>query len=519
MPLPRNGMTWPPPALADLLPTLGQWAAWYSGSPDDLRRAYDTGRGAAAFDRTSQYRGGVVGAVARFFWGAPVGDLTKPQTRLHVPIAADLCQTSADLLFAEPPTIGSDDQQTGDRLEELADDGLHSALAEAAEVAAALGGVYLKVAWDREVTSTPFLTSVHADGAWPEFRYGRLVAVTFWHVVRVDGQRIWRHLERHELAPSGNGVILHGLYEGTDQTLGTAVPLTEHPSTSRLAELVTDGNMIDTLTPGLGAVYVPNQRPQRRWRTHPLGQNLGRSDLDGVEQLMDALDETYSSWMRDLRLGKARILASESVLENLGPGRGAVFDSDQEVFSPLRVLTSRESSGLPIEAVQFEIRYEEHRATAQQLTEDILRSTGYSAQTFGEVQDGQAVTATEVHARDRRSLNTRDRKLRHWRPGTRAALRKLLAVDRAVFGTNVDPDSVSVEFAEGSQESPEALARTAELLRRAEAASTRTLVAMAHPDWDDTDVDDETGRILAESGRAVPDLAGPLPDDITLEQA
>lgn len=511
MPLPTGG-AWPPPALADLLPALDQWSAWYSGEPEALQAAYRGQQAAPKFDRVSQYRGGLTGAASRLFWGRPTGDLTKPQTRLHVPIAADLCQTSADLLFAEPPTVTVDDSGTQDRLELLVEQGLHSALAEGAEVGAALGGVYLRVTWDVTVAPAPFLTVVHADGAAPEFRYGRLVAVTFWHVVKTDGQQVWRHLERHELAPDGTGLILHGLYQGGAGELGHAVPLTEDPSTAPLALLVTDGNVISTQSPGLAVEYVPNQRPQRRWRTHPLGRNLGRSDLDGVEPLMDALDETYSSWMRDLRLGKGRILASESVLDNLGPGRGAAFDVDQEVFSPLRVLTSRESSGLPIEQVQFAIRVEEHARTAQQLTEDILRSVGYSVQTFGETQEGAAVTATEVHARERRSYNTRDRKLRHWKPAARASIAKLLRVDQAVFGTQVNLDGLDVAFAEGVQDSPEALARTAEHLRRAEAASTRTLVGMIHPDLEPTELDAEVARILAETGRAVPDL-GPLPDD------
>jgi A118 family predicted phage portal protein len=514
VPLPTGGGAWPPPQIAELLPSLNQWSAWFSGSAADLTKAYSDQRTGQTFDRTSQYRGGLVGAAARMFWGRPIGDLTKPQTRLHVPIAADLCQTSADLLFATPPTISSSDDTTQQRLAVLVDDGLHSQMAEAAEVSAALGGVYLRVSWDAQLLDRPFLTSVHADGAVPEFRYGRLVAVTFWHVVKVEGQRTWRHLERHELDSVGNGLILHGLYQGGAGELGRPVDLATVDATAPLAQLVDAGGAISTHCPGLAVEYVPNQRPQRRWRTHPLGRNFGRSDLDGVEPLMDALDETYSSWMRDLRLGKARILASESVLENLGPGRGAAFDSDQEIFSPLRVLTSRESSGLPIEAVQFEIRYAEHQATAQQLTEDILRSVGYSVQTFGETQDGGAggTTATEVHARERRSYNTRDRKLRHWRPGAHRIVSKLLAVDRAIFGSQVQPDSIEVEFSESVQESVEAVARTAELLRRAEAASTRTLVGMVNPDLEPKQLEEEVARICAEAGRAVPDVVeGPMP--------
>jgi hypothetical protein len=138
-------------------------------------------------------------------------------------------------------------------------------------------------------------------------------------------------------------------------------------------------------------------------------------------------------------------------------------------------------------------------------------------QTFGETQDGGAgggVTATEVHARERRSYNTRDRKLRHWRPGSHRIVSKLLAADRAVFGSPATPDGLEVQFSESVQDSAEALARTAELLRRAEAASTRTLVGLVNPDLEPEQIDEEVARIQAESGRAVPDVAPDgLPDD------
>jgi hypothetical protein len=178
------------------------------------------------------------------------------------------------------------------------------------------------------------------------------------------------------------------------------------------------------------------------------------------------------------------------------------------------VLARGESNGLPIEQVQFAIRVTEHAATAQQLTEDILRSAGYSAQTFGEQEGGGQATATEINARDRRSENTRDRKMRHWGPAARQIVAKLLLVDRAVFGTQVTADGLDVGFGGATQASPEMLARTAQLLRQAEAASTRTLVELVHPDWEQTQIDEEAGRILAESGMAVPDpVGGPLPGD------
>jgi len=506
VPLPEANTPWPPKQLDGILGPLSQWSAWYAGTPEKLNAAYKAQQ--QTLDRPAQYRGGIQGAAARAFWGRPTGDLTARRDQLHVPIAADICQASADLLFAEPPTITVDDQGTQGRIAELVDDGLHGKLAGAHEVGSALGGVYLRVAWDQQtVPDRPFLTTLDADHAVPEFRWGRLTAVTFWwRLTDADGV-VLRHLERHEIR-GGNGVILHGLYQGSGTELGRPVPLTEHPSTAGLADLVDADGAIDTESAGLAVVYVPNQTPQRVWRQHPVGVNYGRSDLDGIEPLMDALDETYSSLQRDIRLGKARVIVARSLLENNGPGNGASFDLEQELFAPVNMLAGVRDGGLPMEQVQFAIRVDEHLRAAQELTEVILRSAGYSAQTFGEDPTGGTRTATEVDSRDKRSDRTRDRKIRNWRPGVGQIMTKLLLVDNAIFSGSNQVEGLNVAFPDTDQESPAQLAQTSLMLRQAEAASTETIVALNHPDWEDTEIADEARKILAESGRAVADPIG-----------
>lgn len=522
MPLPGNGVKWPPVELNVVTPKLGQWSAWYEGTPEALRTAYGRGNfntagvGPQLAQQRQQQHGGFRGILQRFWWGRPVGqDGYLQRDMIHVPIAADLCQASADLLFSDQPTLTVADPKsaTQDRLDLLADDGMYSTLAESAEVGAALGGVYLRVTWDQSLRDTPFLTAVHADAAWPEFQWGVLRAVTFWSIVDYDvNNRVWRHLERHELDADGNGVIQHGLYEGTPDNLGRAIPLAEKPATKAL---ITPGmaqdSTISTMSPGLAVVYIPNQRPQRLWRNDPHGSNLGRSDLDGVESLMDALDETYASWMRDIRLGKARIMIAKSLLENLGPGQGSFFNADQEAYSPVNVLLKGDAAGLPIEQIQFTIRFAEHQASAQQWVEDILRTAGYSSQTFGEGEQSGSRTATEIENKQQRSMLTRDRKIRLWRPGIATALEKLLAVDAAIFNSGVTPERPKVTFANGVQESQLNLAQTALALYQAESASTEVRVGLIHPDWTDDQVKAEVAKITAEQKAAMPPpLADPF---------
>lgn len=495
MPLPTGG-PWPPPQYQPIYDTYTVLDAWYRGDADRLSTIY----GALAdktrpVNRPSQYRGGIVGALARWFWGQPT-PAGQRRTKLHVPIASDIATMSSDLLFSEPPAITVKTPETQARIDEMAPD-LQATLLEGAEVGAALGGYYLRAVWDRDVAPRPWLGVVHADAAVPVFRWGRLYAVTFWRVVEElpDGQRLL-HLEHHE-----PGWILHGLYRGDPGMLGDQLPLNDHPETARLQPEIQTGLSRCT------AVYVPNMLPNRDLRSHPVGQHLGRSDFAGpVLGLMDALDEAWTSWMRDLRLAKARLIVPSSYLQALGRGQGAAFDPDQELYEGLE--TIGEGDRMEISAQQFAIRVQEHRDTQAELLAAILRAAGYSAQSFG-LSGEVAITATEVAAKERRSLVTRGKKALYTMPPLADAIEMLLQLEASdLFRSDVPPDRPDIEF--GDSVSPDAmqLAQTAELMRRAEAVSTETLVRMLHPDWDDPAVQAEVARIRDEAGALTADPIG-----------
>ncbi|MBT2505147.1 capsid protein [Streptomyces sp. ISL-98] len=503
MPLPTTDTVWPPTD-PTVQAALADWDAWYSADPDRLEFRY-AGRGhREAVGHPTKHRGGVVGRLARWFWGQPTADGEK-RDKLHVPLAGDIARTSSELLFSEPPSLIGGNDATQQHLDNLVEGGLHPTLLEAGEVCAALGGAYLRVVWDEDVSDRPWIDVVAADRAAPEFRYGRLVAVTFWTVLdneSTNDRRVFRHLERHE-----KGRIYHGLYEGSLTALGAARPLQDHPDTAPLAaEVDADGGLDTGALDHLTAAYVPNVRPARAWRHIPTAAYWGQSDYQGIEGIMDALDETYSSWMRDVQNGKGRIVVPQSMLDSLGPGQGATWNEERRIYSGLNMLP-RAGDPNPLTVVQFEIRVAEHRDTSRELVEQAVRQAGYSASTFGEHGDGTAVTATEIRARDRRSLSTRGRKALYWNPGVAnisAAWLAVLAGFRfRVSGLDVTPPKV--EFQDSISEGPVELATTAELLRRADAASTETLVRLIHPDWDDDQVTAETDRILGESGRTVAD--------------
>ncbi|MFI1018011.1 HNH endonuclease signature motif containing protein [Streptomyces sp. NPDC020965] len=313
VPLPDSGVAWPPPPqLARHYAEIKVDDAWYSGDHDKLATVYR--------DNPVRHDG------RRRLWGRDRQQHTGTrEQRLHIPLPGDIAGASADLLFSEPPTLTATDTATQDRLDELAEsDGIANTLLEAAEVAAALGSVYLRVTWDRSLADRPLLTSVHPDAAVPEFRWGHLSAVTFWHELPSTSAIVWRHLERHE-----PGRVLHGLYQGSADSLGVRVPLAEHTEVADLAaSLGPDGDAIETGIEQLTAAYCPNIRPNRR----NLGSVFGRSDYGTpIYDLFDVLDTTWTSWIRDLRLARARLLVPDGYLRDHGAGRGASFDEDREI--------------------------------------------------------------------------------------------------------------------------------------------------------------------------------------------
>lgn len=490
---------WPPERNRPELITAAEHDAWYSGDPERLAVFYGqlaNQRAAAEHDLPWW----------RFYGRTNYTGGQRTRATLHVPLPGDIAATSAAMLFGEQPSVmipeahsetpDPDAEATEERLLDIIErGGLFHRLAEAAEQASAIGGVYLKIGWDEEVADHPFILVQQGDSAIPEWRMGMLHAVTFWRVIerQNNGSKVIRHLERYE-----RGAILHGLYRGTDEVLGERIPLTSHEATADLPEVV------EMASPGiLGARYVPNMRPNRRFR----GSYLGQSDYSGVEGLFDALDETFTDWMRDVRLAKARLVVPEEWLTltptSTGPG-AAKFDLDQEVFSPLNVEPGQDKGN--ITSSQFAIRAADFEKTAMNLIERAVTAAGYSPQTFGLHIEGRAESGTALRMRERKTQITRERKAQLWATPLADMLSILLVTDAVKFHSGVDANfRPRAEIKDGFPEDINDTAAAVELINRAGAASTETLVRMLHPEWDDAEIVAEVARIREQNAFNVPD--------------
>lgn len=492
MSMPENDTLWPPISENGIQDEYKHENAWYTGDETALSTLYMNQTGGSV---------GLFGHVKRFFWGTPTpADAKQRPVKFHLPLPAEIARMSGEQLFAEMPTvhIGNDkpSSKLSDEMTRLLDDSAHAELLQAGELASVFGGAYLRIQWDKSVDDKPFITATAPDHALPVFGLGgRLKSVTFWHnLPRISKVKAnYRLLEEYT-----KGRIEYALYEsGTPTMLGHRVPLDTHPVTKDLEVDAQSG--IDTGSSLLTAIYIPNIKPKRRLRDDPASMHLGRSDFEGTESIFDALDEAYTSWMRDIRLGKARVFVNRQMLEQHGPGQGATFNADQEIFTPLNGQPgSALNQGQMLETFQPAIRWEEHLRTCTELVERAYAACGFSASTFGSAGD-VAMTATEAQQRERLTMLTRSAKILYWRPQLQRLYAALLDVNSYVsHGPKRGDLMPAVEFPPAATDSPNTVASTLNLLNSAEVTSVRTRVQILHPDWDDQKVGEEVELIKSD---------------------
>lgn len=418
--------------------------------------------------------------------------------RMHIPIAADIAAISANLLFAEEPAFACYDEQTEDneskqqkRLDDLVEwNNIHGKLNEAAESCAALGDVYLKLNYDKDQLDYPILSVVPADAAWPEYMLGVLKGIHFFSILKRDirTDTVIRVYELYE-----PGKITMALYEGDNENLGRDMgdaALKEYGFEREIKPPVKD----------MLAVHIPNMRPNRVYRD----MNMGRSDYDGLRDLMDSLDEAYSSWMRDIRLGKARTIVPaeylkrkpQEMLDGLAQSASWEFDPDVETYVAMDIANSN-GDALGITQQQFAIRSAEYNATCNELMEKIVSIAGYAPQTFGLDIIGMAQSGTALHIREKKSYDTRGKKQTYWKSPLEGIMTALIHLDHELYpdgGSDAD-DRVRVRFADSAANDLGTMAQAAQTLMAANSASLETRVEMLHPDWTKKQIAEEVDRL------------------------
>lgn len=508
--------SWPPAPFDSMVEAMAVWRAWWAGDTDALSDIYTSRQLLRPGTHSKKAARQPNSENELFFWGRPN---EQGDRRRHVSTPAAVARASAALLFAKHPRINLSErdgknEELVNRLEKIFGPRAYGGeLISAGEVQSALGGVFLRPWWDRDVADHVIPSHVPADRAIPIFRVNRLVGVTFWTTVSEPGDSpVLRHLEVHTVK-DGAGRNYHFLFAGTEGELGERIDLREHPATAWAADKVDEDGGFDTYLDSLDVVYVPNVQPNRTWHDSPGLALLGRSDFDGIEGEFDTLDEVYTSWMRDVEDAKSRLFVDESMIEDHGPGRGGSYDPEKRVYTALKTgLGAVTDGGPPITDVKFEIRWNEHAQTMAEIKQHILEHVGISAQHFADGPLSVNATATEVNSRDIMTKTTRASKAAFWERGLAEFVWIVMKLDSIHFSTGLSVrDMPEVHFTTRHVESELDIAQAIQTKVSTGVMSRETGVRTSNPDWTQREIDEELERIAEDERQQTLFATGAFP--------
>jgi A118 family predicted phage portal protein len=466
-----------------------EWAAWYSGDPEQLLDFYTK---MATGNDTAQER----------FWARQ--ERNDRKGIVHMPIAGDIATTGADLLFSEPARLKYDEAtRSGERIKEfIKKNMLNSKLLEAAELGGALSGCILKLDVESELEGIPLLNIITPTQFIPTFWRGRLWEILFFRTVRQEHEGTNYRLFENRKREGKSLIIEYQLRKGTDSKVGEEIELNSIDETKDLnLEPVIYRNV-----EGLGCIYVPNKLPNKL----APGSYLGINDYSQCITMMDSLDFTWTSWMRDIELGMAQIFVDEELMQkevtdvNGNTDFFSKFSKFTKAFTKINLTQWRmsgESGAKPIDSVQFAIRTDDHMKTCTELLLEIVNMAGYSPQTFGLGEFGNAQSGTALKIREHKSQKTRNKKAEYWKPAIMELLKQMQNIDKASgLSTNYETEEATVELEDGILNDINETSETIRNLSQARAISIYMKVKLLHPDWDDEKIKEETDRINEDEG-------------------
>lgn len=427
------------------------------------------------------------------FWNSVGGK------KLHIPLPSEIATYSSDLLFGERPKITvENNKKMENRLNKIfVDNKIWQKLSMAGEISAVFGSVYLKVIIDKNLLLSPIVSVVSPDNAYPIFNKGVLTSICFLkeHDLQEGIARVFETYSK--------GKIETFVYLGDESSLGSKCSLNDFEFTRDIDEVfLLEENLFL-------ATFIPNILPN-------LDGNFfeGRSDFSGVIGLFDALDEAYSSWIRDISLGKARLIvpfeylggSSNDLFSELGIDVG--FNKRPKVFNfnkedELYVAMDIDTEGKQVQPVmtQFDIRSTEHRETCLELLQRIISKCGYSPQSFGLNISGYSESGVALNIRERKSFLTKSKKENLWGEALVPFFEMLLAIDNIYFQGSLNRENdvkVNIEFSDSITYNATEVAEVIGTLKGSNGISTRTMVEKVHPSWSDAQVEKEVEDIKNE---------------------
>lgn len=455
---------WPPPKDKDAWAQVTKWQAFREADRTALRQI-------ANWDQAPKMP-------------APRGIRQDEREYLVDPLPEKIGEAFADLNYGQPPTIVPGVETDKDNIDDLVKKNrFPSALKRESATTSSEGEVFYRVRADLDVSDRAIIDWYSRAAVIPLFSGRRLVACAFVsRLYDLDGDpegAAWRLLEFHD-----DEDVTNVLYLGSDDKLGQAVALDQHPETEDLNE-----NWNHELGEMLAGRIVNREGAD---------PTLGKSDFHGISDFLLALNEVLTIGQENARLTlKRRVVVPAAALDESGripAGQEAIVAEavDQDMGG-----TNQGAGAFKVLEYTFDadalIKY------GDSLAIKALSRIGINAQFIGvPTEDGYATTGTALRLRLVPTKNAADGRGGFFDEETPEILRKAarvdaLAQDAGGCGNSwADPESLpSVGRSPAIPTDPMEEAMRHETLVIARLESRKTAIQNLHPDWDDDRVDQE----------------------------
>ena len=333
--------------------------------------------------------------------------------KMHIPMASEISRQKGIILFAEATRFNTEDKQLAKDIQTLIKEtNLNDKFIEGASTASALGSVFMKPVWRKDVKKFVSVGLERPDVSISDNFEGDLVDVTFikYYEDPENAQMIYRLAETY----TSKGEIWYDLYKGTTTQVGEKANLDEIAETSGLADF--SSGLEKCL-----AIQLKN----------PFSDSAknGISDYDRLIPLFDSLDFYYSSWRVEVEVSKARLSVPAHLLP-VDKNNRAIGAFEDEFL--IKMFGDTEMEGSP-SMFQPLIRSDGFKTALESALELIIILSGFSTQTFGLKSVSGAEAGISLAIRQKKTFDTKAVTERKWKTHIEALVENVMHLQYKVF--------------------------------------------------------------------------------------
>ena len=431
----------------------------------------------------------------------------------HDPLAHKISKAFADFLYGENPEITATATEDNDLLSNIVrENDLVNELHRGVEVFSSEGEVWWRIYTDPDQAEVPLLEWHSRTVVQPLWRGRKLAAVAFIYDVERQDDKVVRYIQYHE-----DGRVVNALYENSrpeqnsdpapedvpawDQwVVGTPLDLQQNSYTKGLEEEWDHDQ-------GMLAGRLINNAPKTR--------KLGKSDYDGVEDLLLDLNEAHTIDAENFRLaGKKRAVMDKKYRDQAGNASGG-----EEILWADEDTDEMEEGKQVFKILEYSYNGSESVARKEDLERTILTRVGIARQFVdANSAEGFAPSGTALRVRLIPTTLAATGKAREFDDRVPRIIRLMQRVDaleegKGGFGrTWKNSDGLpSVKRSSILPEDDTESAQRHQTLMTSELESVEQAILEMHPDWSVEQRLLEVKRIIANrQGFALDDDGKPI---------